>query len=114
MSKLPAFLTGRTRARAAPSRHRMVYSDVVIRTQVHLGDEELELLDRVTRATGASRSELIRRAVRSTFGETTKAERLRALAASAGSWRERTVTGTDFVDAARGDLEQRLRRLGLD
>lgn len=30
------------------------------RTQVYLGEEEVELLDRVGRATGASRSELNR------------------------------------------------------
>lgn len=92
----------------------MVYSDVVGRTQVYLGDNELELLDRVARATGASRSELIRRAVRSTFGEKTKAERLRALDASAGSWSGRRLTGADYVDALRGDLNERLRRLGVE
>jgi hypothetical protein len=92
----------------------MVYSGVVGRTQVYLGDEELELLDRVAKATGASRSELIRRAVRSTFGETTRAERVRALEASAGSWRGRRLTGAEYVDALRGDLNQRLRRLGVD
>ena len=84
------------------------------RTQIYLGEEELELLDRVARATGASRSELIRRAVRSTFGERTKAEKLRALEASAGSWRGRRFTGADYVDTIRGDLNQRLRRLGLE
>jgi len=52
--------------------------------KIYLGDDELELLDRVARTTGASRSELIRRAVRSTFGEKTKAERIRALEESAG------------------------------
>ncbi|MDQ6751122.1 MAG: ribbon-helix-helix domain-containing protein [Actinomycetota bacterium] len=83
------------------------------RTQVYLGEDELELLDRVARATGASRSELIRRAVRNAFGEKTKAERLRALDASAGSWSGRRVTGADYVDALRGDLNQRLRRLGV-
>ena len=92
----------------------MVYSDVVGRTQVYLGDYELKLLDRVARATGASRSELIRRAVRSTFGEKTKAERLRALDASAGSWSGRRLTGADYVDAVRGDLNERLRRLGVE
>jgi hypothetical protein len=92
----------------------MVYSGVVGRTQIYLGPEELELLDRVARATGASRSELIRRAVRSTFGERTKAEKLRALDASAGSWRGRRFTGADYVDTIRGDLNQRLRRLGLE
>ena len=84
------------------------------RTQVYLGEDELELLDRVSRATGASRSELIRRAVRSTFGERTKADRLRALDASAGSWRDRDFTGAEYVDAIRGDLSERLRRLGVD
>jgi len=84
------------------------------RAQIHLGEAELELLDRVAHATGASRSELIRRAIRSTFGEPTKAEKLRALAASAGSWRGRPYTGAEYVDAVRGDLDKRLTRLGLE
>jgi Arc/MetJ-type ribon-helix-helix transcriptional regulator len=92
----------------------MVYSDAVGRTQIYLGVEELELLDRVGRATGASRSELIRRAVRRTFGEKTNAEKLRALEASAGSWRDRRFTGAEYVDTIRGDLNERLRRLGLE
>lgn len=83
------------------------------RTQVYLGEDELELLDEVARATGASRSELIRRAVRSTFGERTRAEKLRGLDASAGSWQRRSFTGAEYVDAMRGDLNERLRRLGL-
>lgn len=92
----------------------MVYSDVVGRTQIYLGAEELKLLDRVAHSTGASRSELIRRAVRSTFGEGTKDDKLRALEASAGSWRGRRHTGEEYVDAIRGDLNERLRRLGLE
>ena len=84
------------------------------RTQIYLGDEELELLDRVARATGASRSELIRRAVRRTFGSATRTEKLRALDDSAGSWRGRSFTGAEYADAIRGDLDDRLRRLGLE
>ncbi|MFN2629785.1 MAG: ribbon-helix-helix domain-containing protein [Gaiellaceae bacterium] len=84
------------------------------RTQVYLGTGELELLDRIARLTGASRSELVRRAVRSTFGERTKADKLRALEASAGSWRDRRFTGAEFVDSLRGDLNERLTRLGLE
>jgi Arc/MetJ-type ribon-helix-helix transcriptional regulator len=83
------------------------------RTQVYLGKEELELLDRVARGTGASRSELIRRAVRHTFGERSKDDKLRALEASAGSWTDRRVTGAEYVDVIRGDLNERLRRRGL-
>lgn len=91
----------------------MVYSDAMGRTQIYLGSEELELLDRVAHATGASRSELIRRAVRLAFGQPTTADKLRALDASAGSWQGRRFTGAEYVDALRGDLSDRLRRLGL-
>lgn len=83
------------------------------RTQVYLRDEDLELLDRAAHATGASRSELIRRAIQSTFGERTKAEKLHALSSSAGSWDSGGPTGAEYVDALRGDLNGRLRRLGL-
>lgn len=66
------------------------------------------------RDTGASRSELIRRAVRATFGEQDKEEKLRALKASAGSWRGRRRSGAEYVDALRGgDLNERLARLGV-
>ena len=92
----------------------MVYSGVVSRTQVYLGEEELALLDRASEATGASRSALIRRAVRESFGATTTtAEKVRALRASAGSWKGRNFTGAEYIDAMRGDLNERLHRLGL-
>jgi metal-responsive CopG/Arc/MetJ family transcriptional regulator len=72
------------------------------RIQIDLSETDLEILDRVRRTAGTSRSELIRRAIHSAFGETTKAERLQALAASAGSWRGRDFTGAEYVDALRG------------
>ena len=84
------------------------------RTQIYLGRDELELLDTVARATGASRSELIRRAVRSTFGQPSKADKLQALEASAGSWRGRNFSGSVYVDSVRRDLDERLSRLGLE
>ena len=90
-----------------------MYCGAVGRTQIYLGDDELELLDRVAQTTGASRSELVRRAVRNTYGEKTKAERLRALEASAGAFRGRRMTGADYVDALRGDLNERLDRQGI-
>ncbi|MBA3433834.1 MAG: CopG family transcriptional regulator [Actinobacteria bacterium] len=84
------------------------------RTQIYLSAEERELLDRASKATGASVSELIRRAIRTTFGVTTKEEKLRALERSAGIWKDRPFTGAEYVDAIRGDLNERLRRLGLE
>jgi len=84
------------------------------RTQIYLGEGELELLDRATQETGASRSELVRRAVRATFGRQGKDERLGALQASAGSWKGRRRSGAEYVDAMRGgDLNERLTRLGV-
>ncbi len=90
-----------------------MYSDVM-RTQIYLGDDELELLERASRESGASRSELIRRAVRAVFGEQGQAEKLRALEASAGAWQQRRASGAEYVDALRGgDLNERLARLGV-
>ncbi len=91
----------------------MVYNDVMPRTQVYIGEEELEVLDNAAQLAGASRSELIRRAVRESYGLKTKADRLRALRASAGSWKGRDFTGAEYVDSIRGDLNDRLGRLGL-
>jgi predicted transcriptional regulator len=84
-----------------------------MRTQITLSDEELALLDRAARATGASRSELIRRAIHTAYGSRSKEERTAALKRSAGSWRGRDFTGADYVDAIRDDLNDRLSRLGL-
>ncbi|HEY8646209.1 MAG TPA: CopG family transcriptional regulator [Gaiellaceae bacterium] len=42
------------------------------RTQIYLTDEELTLLDEQARATGASRSALIRRAVQTAYGSAQK------------------------------------------
>lgn len=93
----------------------MVYSGVVGRTQIYLGDEELELLREAERVTGASRSELVRRAIHATFGNRSTDDRIAALRASAGSWKKRSFTGAEYVDRRRrGDLNERLARLGLD
>lgn len=91
----------------------MVYNNVVARTQVYLTDEELELLDRAAQATGASRSELIRRAVRRTYGRSEAEARVAALRRGAGLWRDRSFSGADYVDRIRGDLNERLSQLGL-
>ncbi len=84
-----------------------------MRTQITLTDQELELLDRAAKASGASRSELIRRAIHSTYGTRTRQERTAALKRSAGAWQGRDFTGDEYVDAIRGDLDDRLSKLGL-
>lgn len=90
----------------------MVYSDGVQRTQVYLGEEELALLDRVAERTGASRSELIRRAIRERYGTPDWRARRAALHASAGVWTDQPLTGRDYVEKVRHDLGGRLERLG--
>jgi hypothetical protein len=94
-----------------------MYTAPVARTQVILTDLELDLLDRASRATGASRSELIRRAVRAAYGapEHGVDERLAGLRAARGLWRDRPFTGEQYVRAVRsGDMNANLRRLGVD
>ena len=70
---------------------------MVRRTQVHLDNKELAPLDRAARETGASRSELTRRAIRRTYGTLPKADKLRALEASAGAWSGRRFTDSQYV-----------------
>lgn len=90
-----------------------MYSGVVHRTQIYLDDDETALLAEAAARTGASRSELIRRAVRATYRLQTPESRLAALHASAGMWRDRVGTGADYIEDLRGDLNERLARSGL-
>lgn len=85
----------------------------LIRTQIHLSDDDVALLDRVSKETGASRSELIRRAVRIRYGTDPSLEERRARAIRAfGAWRNRSFTGEEYVRAIRsGDMNENLRRL---
>jgi metal-responsive CopG/Arc/MetJ family transcriptional regulator len=87
----------------------------MIRTQIHLGGDEVALLDRTARATGASRSELIRQAIRQQYGsagDLTLEERRRRLLATAGAWKNRKFTGEEYARAIRsGDMNANLRRL---
>ena len=90
-----------------------MHSDVVQRTQIYLDVVEQRLLDEAAKRTGASRSELIRRAIRTQYQQSAPVSRLAALRASAGAWSDRPGTGADYVDARRGDLNSRLERVGL-
>ena len=91
-----------------------MYTVVMNRTQVYLGAEEDRLLTAAAAESGASRAELIRRAVRTVYGTTSATDRLVALRASAGVWADRDEDGSAYVDRIRGDLNERLRALGTD
>ncbi len=88
-----------------------MYTNVVHRTQIYLDEQEVAALDAAVVRTGASRSELIRRAIRAQYGERTAASRLEALRSSAGTWKDRDYTGSQFVDSLRNDVNDRLARL---
>jgi hypothetical protein len=90
-----------------------MYGDGMHRTQIYLDDDEVALLAQESARTGASRSELIRRAVRTQYGSDTPEGRLTALRASAGIWRDRSMTGAEYVEELRSDLTERLERAGL-
>lgn len=90
-----------------------MYSDVVHRTQIYLDDEEADLLAQMSARTGASRSELIRRAVRAQYSGLAPEGRLSALHASAGLWSNRSRSGNDYVEQLRGSLDERLAQVGL-
>jgi Ribbon-helix-helix protein, copG family len=88
-----------------------MYSDVVHRTQIYLEEEEVAALDAATARLGASRSELIRRAIRAQYGSPGARARSEALRSSAGTWRGRAQSGAEYVDVIRGDVNDRLRQL---
>jgi Arc/MetJ-type ribon-helix-helix transcriptional regulator len=81
------------------------------RTQIYLDDEELSALEVAAARTGASRSELIRRAIRDQYGRQPLTSKLEALRSSAGAWAGRDYTGSQYVDSIRTDANERLSRL---
>ena len=91
----------------------LIYDDGMHRTQIYLDEHEVELLAQESARPGASRSELIRRAMRTQYGSDTPEGRLAALRSSAGTWSDRSGTGAEYVEDLRGDLSQRLEQVSL-
>jgi Ribbon-helix-helix protein, copG family len=81
------------------------------RTQIYLSDEEKNALIAAARQTGASRAELIRRAIRLQYGTPTPSDRAIAVQTSAGGWSERDYTGADYVEAVRGEASAKVSAL---
>jgi hypothetical protein len=83
------------------------------RTQIYLTEVEVDLLKRESERTGASKAELIRRAIQAHYGRSGPQDRGAALRRTAGSWKGRNFSGATYTRALRGDLEKRLSELGL-
>jgi hypothetical protein len=83
----------------------------MVRTQISLAADTLDLLDQEAARTGASRSELIRRAIRQQFGGVPSAlyaaRKKRALDAGFGVWKDRKFkSGEEYIRALRsGDWD---------
>ena len=61
-------------------------------TQIHLSESDVALLDAASERTGASRSELIRRAIRSTYGNRAGARLPSSIGVvSDGRWSAETI-----------------------
>jgi hypothetical protein len=86
----------------------------MVRTQISLTAEDVELLDQVERETGASRAELIRRAIRERYGIGSSLDARKERARRGfGAWKDRAFTGEEYVRAIRsGDMNENLRQLG--
>ena len=73
----------------------------MVRTQIYLSDEEARALEREARATGRTKSRLIRDAIdRVYLGAKDTDEVLRSLERSAGAWRRRE-SGAPYVERLR-------------
>jgi len=75
------------------------------RTQIHLGDEEIRLLELESSATGASRSELIRRAILDRYGNGSAAPRARPR--SIGIASSGRIDATEAKDWVRREWDRR-------
>jgi hypothetical protein len=80
---------------------------IMRRTQIYLNDEQGRLLERRTRATGRSMSQLIRTAIDAAYSggrQMSRNERARVARRTAGAWSEFQETGTEYVERIRGGV----------
>jgi hypothetical protein len=85
---------------------------IMRRTQIYLTDEQGQLLEGRSRATGQTISQLIRDAIDSTYSggrPLSRRERVRLARRTAGAWTDFPESGAEYVDRIRG--RGRLTRL---
>jgi len=101
---LPPLSRIKARGRRALDSWRVaMYVYIVQRTQIYLTKRESEALDRASRATGRTRSQLIREAVEATYlAAVDEGDLLAALGSTAGMWADRPESGEATVERLRG------------
>ncbi len=78
-----------------------MYMYIMVRTQIYLSDDAAKALEREARATGRTKSRLIRDAIdRVYLGGKGASDVLRSLERSAGAWRRRE-SGAAYVERLR-------------
>lgn len=86
-----------------------MYTYIMERTQIYLTRRESSALARLSKATGRTRSQLIREAISAQYLDSGDSEELlAALDATAGLWADRTESGEAYVERIR---DGRLTRL---
>lgn len=80
-----------------------MYIYIMNRTQIYLTDEEERALSDRAKKTGRSKSDLIREAIDGTYLATATDARevLKVLKSTAGAWRDRRETGSEYVEKLR-------------
>ena len=92
----------------------MMYIYIMERTQIYLSKDENAALERESRATGRSKSQLIREAIDRIYLNAKRADLLSALKRSWGSWRGRRESGAAWVERLRSGRLARVHGVGHD
>jgi len=85
---------------------------IMRRTQIYITDEQAQVLERRSRASGKTISDLIRAAIDDAHRPRralSRADRVRVARETAGAWREFSESGRRYVERLRGT--RRLARL---
>lgn len=79
-----------------------MYTYIMERTQIYLTRRESSTLAKLAKATGRTRSQLIREAITAQYlSHADEDDLAAALAATAGLWSDRTETGEAYVERVR-------------
>lgn len=86
---------------------------IMRRTQIYLSDEQGRLLERRSKSTGDSVSQLIRSAIDETYRPphaASRSDRVQIARRTAGAWRDFQEAGSEYVERLRSGVRLTRRR----